>query len=94
MKRAVRTMLRKRAFFWTSSLVNCSPCIKLRTKQSGEFFSPRLPTKAITFAFSRFRVCQVVAKLLSNAVEANRLVRSRRLDEIQEAMLQRLYDKV
>ncbi len=48
----------------------------------------------VTHAFNRFRVCQIVAKLLSNALDTHCIVSSRRLDKIQEVMLQRLKDKV
>lgn len=41
--------------------------------------------------YSRFRVCQLLAKLLSGADEG---VGSQRLDKIQRAMLVRLHDKV
>ena len=42
----------------------------------------------------RFRVCQIIAKLLSNAVDTHRHVSAQRLDKIQHTMLQRLRDKV
>lgn len=43
---------------------------------------------------SRFRVCQLVAKLLDNAAEESCTVGSQRMEKIQRAMLARLHDKV
>lgn len=46
------------------------------------------------FIVFRFRVCQLLAKLLGDAVEAECIVGSQRLENVQKAMLLRLYDKV
>ena len=48
----------------------------------------------LTFLCRRFRVCQIIAKLLNIAVDTHRHVSAQRLDKIQNVMLQRLRDKV
>ena len=42
----------------------------------------------------RFRVCQLVAKMMSYAADAQTKIGPDRLDRVQEVMMQRLYDKV
>lgn len=42
----------------------------------------------------RFRVCQLVGKMLNYAADAQTKIGSDRLDRVQEVMMQRLYDKV
>ena len=42
----------------------------------------------------RFRVCQLVAKMMNYAADAQTKIGPDRLDRVQEVMMQRLYDKV
>ena len=42
----------------------------------------------------RFRVCQIVAKIMTHAADMNSSVHHRLLDRIQSVMLHRVYDKV
>jgi hypothetical protein len=44
--------------------------------------------------YHRFRVCQLVAKMMSYAADAQTKIGPDRLDRVQEVMMQRLYDKV
>lgn len=43
---------------------------------------------------SRFRVCQLLAKVFGHAADTNVLVGSKCMDKFQQAMLLRLHDKV
>ena len=42
----------------------------------------------------RFRVCQLVGKLMNYAADAQTSIGPNRLDKVEEVMMQRLYDKV
>ena len=42
----------------------------------------------------RFRVCQLVGKMMNYAADARTKIGTNRLDLVQEVMMQRLYDKV
>lgn len=42
----------------------------------------------------RFRVCQLVARMMNYAADAATIIGPSRLDRVQEVMMHRLYDKV
>ena len=46
------------------------------------------------FCYHRFRACQLIAKMMSYAADAQTKIGPDRLDRVQEVMMQRLYDKV
>lgn len=67
---------------------------KDKAVRSVHHFKYRGPFPAYCGVLFRFRVCQLVAKLFSNAIDECCIVFPERVDRIQQAMLLRLHDKV